>query len=106
MSKFPLYDSISKDIPKEDISVFQKNRFIKRLQKIDNNGHDLIYALIRMYQIENNEDNTSFTLPYNGIYVDQDIHFDIENLPKNLRHILFKFVSLHLQKMKEENIKI
>ena len=94
MSKFPLYDSISKDIPKEDISVFQKNRFIKRVQKIDNNGHELIYALIRMYQIENNEDNTSFTLPYNGTYNDKNITFDLDHFPIKLKHILFKFLKV------------
>ena len=105
MSKFPLYDSLSKDLPldREDLSVIQKRAFIKRLEKIDKHGHELIYALIRIYQIENNEeDNTCFTLPYNGIYVETDIHFDLDNLPKDLKHILFKFVSIHLEKMKEE----
>ena len=102
MSKFPLYDSLSKDIKTEDLSVIQKRTFIKRVNKMDTRGHELIYALIRMYQIENNEENTSFMLPYNGIYVNTDIHFDLDKIPKNLKNILFKFVSIHLEKMKEE----
>jgi len=111
MSKFPLYDSLSKDLPKKDLTPAQKRAFIKRVLKIDKNGHDLVYALIRMYQVENNEENTSFTLPYNGIYVDgqngqsnqhRDINFDLETFPAYLKQILYKFLGAHLNKMKEE----
>ena len=102
MSKFPLYDSLSKDIPDLDLSLPQKRVFIKRISKIDNNGHDLVYALIRMYQVENHEKNTSFTLPYNGTFIDKDIKFELDNFPITLKHILFKFLGVHLETMKEE----
>jgi len=102
MSKFPLYDSLSKDLPQEDLTPTEKRLFIKKIGKIDNNGHELVYALIRMYQVENNEENTSFTLPYNGIFVDSDINFDLDKFPIYLKHILFKFLSVHIDKMKEE----
>lgn len=102
MSKFPLYDSLSKDISTKDLTASQKRVFIKRISKIDKNGHDLVYALIRMYQVENNEKNTSFTLPYNGTYVENDISFDLDKFPNTLKQILFKFLKVHLDKMKEE----
>ena len=102
MSKFPLYDSLIKDLPKKDLTTTQKRVFIKRITKIDKNGHDLVYALIRMYQVENNEENTSFTLPYNGTFIDNDINFDLDNLPVDLKQILFKFTGVHIEKMKEE----
>ena len=102
MSKFPLYDSLSKDLPEEDLTPTEKRLFIKKIGKIDNNGHELVYALIRMYQVENNEENTSFTLPYNGIFVDSDINFDLDKFPIYLKHILFKFLAVHIDKMKEE----
>lgn len=102
MSKFPLYDSLIKDLPKKDLTMTQKRVFIKRIAKIDKNGHDLVYALIRMYQVENNEKNTSFTLPYNGTFIDNDINFDLDNLPVDLKQILFKFTGVHIGKMKEE----
>ena len=35
MSKFPLYDSLSKDLPKEDLTMVQKQSFIKKIQKMD-----------------------------------------------------------------------
>lgn len=102
MSKFPLYDSLSKDISHADLTAAQKRSFIKRISTIDENGHDLVYALIRMYQVENNEKNTSFTLPYNGTFVDSDIHFDLDKFPPTLKQILFKFLAVHIDKMKEE----
>lgn len=102
MSEFPLYDSLSKNISENDLSVSEKKAFIKRLEKIDREGHELVYALIRMYQMVNNEQNTSFTLPYNGKYINNDISFDLDKFPISLKQILFKFLSVHIEKMKEE----
>jgi hypothetical protein len=102
MSKFPLYDSLSRDLPKNDLTLPQKRVFIKRIAIIDNNGHDLVYGLIRMYQVEHNEENTSFTLPYNGTFIDSHINFDLDKFPMDLKHILFKFLGVHIEKMKEE----
>ena len=102
MSKFPLYDSLLKDISDNDLTVTQKRSFIKKITKIDKHGHELIYALIRMYQVENNETNISFTLPYNGTFIDTDINFDLDKFPFILKQILFKFLGVHLGKMKEE----
>lgn len=102
MSKFPLYDSLSKDIAEKDLTSVQKRAFVKRVAKIDKNGHDLVYALIRMYQVENNEKNTSFTLPYNGTFIESDINFDLDKFPHTLKQILFKFLGVHIEKMKEE----
>jgi hypothetical protein len=101
MSKFPLYDSLSKDIKNIDLTPAQKRSFIKRIEKIDSNGNDLVYALIRMYQVENKE-NVSFNLPYNGNYFDNGINFDLEMFPMDLKQILFKFLEVHIDKMKEE----
>ena len=102
MSKFPLYDRISKDITDTDLSKSQKELFIKRINRMDTEGHELTYALIRMYQVENNEENTSFTLPYSGIYSGNDVVFDIDKLPNKLTQILFKFLYIHIKKMNEE----
>jgi hypothetical protein len=102
MSKFPLFDSLSNDIPDKDLTLSQKGLFIKRMNKIDKNGHDLVYALIKMYQVENNEENTSFKLPYNGTFIENNINFDLDKFPYDLKHILSKFVNVHIDKMIEE----
>lgn len=102
MSKFPLYDSLSKDIKNKDLTSLQKKSFIQKISKIDKTGHELIYALIRMYQVENDDKNINFTLPYNATFVENDIHFDLEKFPNILKQILFKFLGIHINKMNEE----
>jgi hypothetical protein len=102
MSKFPLYDRLSHDVPKKDLSVKNKKLFIKKIQTFDDVGHELVYALIRMYQNENDDVNTSFTLPYGGTFTGSDINFDLDKVPKTLKQILFKFVTIHWDKMEEE----
>jgi hypothetical protein len=102
MSKFPLYDSLSKNNLKTDLTLNQKRLFVKRISSLDNEGHNLIYALIRIYQIENNKEETNISLPYKGEVLDTDILFDVDNLPINLKRILLKFVSVHMEKIAEE----
>jgi hypothetical protein len=100
MSKFPLYDSLCKNNLKTDLSLNQKRLFVKRISTLDNEGHDLIYALIRMYQIETKEEMDT-SVPYKGEISDTNILFQVDNLPISLKRILFKFASAHIEKMKE-----
>ena len=46
MPTFPLYDNLSKDIPKKDLTVTQKEDFVKKVENINQAGQDLIYALV------------------------------------------------------------
>lgn len=105
MSKFPLYDNLCQDISDTKLNTAQKKSFIKRVEKIDKSGYELVYALIKMYQMENNECSTSFTLPYNGKYNNNnnEMTFDLDEIPGKLQQILYKFLSAHLSKMKEES---
>jgi hypothetical protein len=101
MSRFPLYDSFSKNIEDVDLTISKKRSFLKYIKEIDANGHELVYALIRMYQVEECEEN-SFTLPYNGAFIKNNIKFDLESFPFKLKQILYEFLVAHLRKMKEE----
>lgn len=103
MSRFPLYDNLSQGIKNRDLTVLQKKDFIVKIKEIDTDGYELIYALIKMYQMETGDANTSFTLPYKGIFIDENIKFDLNDLPKKLKQILYKFVDIHLDKMSEED---
>jgi hypothetical protein len=104
MSKYPLYDNLCKNISCKDLTAIQKRAFIKRMEKIDVNGNELVYALIRMHQCENKEENTSFTLPYNGYFIDGDIAFNLDKFPIKLKQVLFKFLEVHINKMQEEQL--
>ena len=107
MSNFPLYDNMSKDIKNRDLTLKQKDEFMRKIKKIDDNGAELVYALIRVFENENSEETPgSFKLPYCGKYTSkQDMKFDLDQLPLKLKQILYKFVTIHSKKMKEEKLK-
>lgn len=103
---FPLYHSLNKDIPKKDLSKVEKEDLIKKIHNIDISGKNLIYALIKFYFIETASDNNE-SLPYGGIkeQVDEsntNVTWSLLDLPITLRHILYKFVIMHIKKMEEE----
>ena len=57
MSNFPLYDNLFSEVDtNEDLSIKEKDDFIKMIKDIDQVGCELIYVLIRVYQLENTED--------------------------------------------------
>jgi hypothetical protein len=110
MTNFPLYDNLIKDISKKDLTVAQKEELVSKLNSIDDNGRDLVYALIQFYNIENikerGDDEYSEELPYEGTRVEvkkqkENLTWSLSDFPLRLRHILYKFVNMHSQTMKE-----
>ena len=101
MSNFPLYISVSTGIVEKDLTATQKADFVKKVNKMDLGGHELVYALIKVYYMENANDSP-FTLPYGGKYIDNDMTFDLDHLPTKLRQIIYKFAKIHVKRMKEE----
>ena len=102
MSNFPLYDNLTKNLPLEEMTIKQKDKFMKLIKDNDETGSELIYALIRLYQLENSEDKSTFKLPYGGKFIKNDMKFDLNDFPNELKHILLKFIIMHLDTMKEE----
>jgi hypothetical protein len=106
MSGFPLYDNLIKDLPKKDLSVKEKEEFIKNIKKINMDGLELVYALIFLYSEQNEEKLES--VPYDGHK--EDIEEGISTFswvytqfPIKLRRLLSVFVKIHLKKQEEEN---
>jgi hypothetical protein len=102
MSNFPLYDSLISYTKNLDLNSTEKDDLIKMIKNIDEEGAERIYVLIRMYQLENNEDKSTFKIPYGGKYVKNDIKFDLNDLPNQLKQIIYKFVLMHNKTMEEE----
>jgi len=97
-SNFPLYDRLYNEITdEEDLTIKQKDEFIKIVKNIDSDGQELLYALIRVYQLENSEDKSTFKIPYGGKYIKNDIKFDFNDFPIKLKHMLYKFVQIHIK---------
>ncbi len=102
-TKFPLYDNLAKDVPNTDLTKKQKKELIAAIESIDDHGCELIYALIRMHEVENSSSYGCFKLPYSGVFIeDVKIVFDIEQFPNKLKRIIFNFVNMHSLKMKED----
>ncbi len=101
MSNFPLYTTLINNLPKKDLTIVQKNDFIKRSKKLDSEAYDLIYALIRSYYLEH-ESGDSFTLPYKGKIAKDCLEFNLLDLPIPLRQLLYKFITIHKEKVKED----
>ena len=109
MSCFPLYDNLIKDLPKKDLSVKEKEEFIRNIKKVNIDGRELVYALILVYAEQNAKDIGSTLIPYNGSKHEEESDSDTytfswvyTQFPIKLRHLLTRFVKIHLKKQKEE----
>jgi predicted DNA-binding transcriptional regulator YafY len=100
MDTFPLYDQM-KDASDKDLTSSQKSSFMKKIQSIDQDGMELVYALIRVYHRENSEIKT-FAMPYEGQVSSEGVTFNLLELPKHLRQILYRFLNTHLKKIEED----
>ena len=104
MNSFPLYNRLQEDIPNKDLTVKQKNEFIAKIPEMDSNGDNIFYVLIRIFAM--NENIMSDT-PYSTENEETkkncyNITWDLTDLPQKLRHILYKFVCMHSEQMKEQ----
>ena len=103
MSNFPFYDSIMKDIKNKDLTLKQKNEFITNINKIDSDGAELIYALIRIFQLQNEDNPLTCILPYSGRFLKKnEMQFDLNEFPNKLKQLLYKFLTMHIKKMDED----
>jgi len=102
MSNLPIYEILFKETSNEDLNNKEKDEFMKMVKKIDQKGFEIVYALIRIFQLENNEDKSTFKIPYGGKFVKDDLNFNLNDLPLQLKQILYKFLLLHIKTMKEE----
>lgn len=101
---FPLYDNLVKDLDNQEFAQKDQDKFMKLIKTFDLSGYEIIYILIICYQMEHNEYTTTSVLPYSGKYVNNDITFDFNEFPNDLKKILFKFAKVHTKKMSEENL--
>ena len=105
MSKFPLYDSLYKEVEDKDISSPHRKFFLSKIEKLDQDGYELIYVLIKIYYLKHNDDS-GIVLPYNGKYVNKtDISFDFNSFPNKLKNMLYKFLQAHVKKMEDDKSK-
>lgn len=98
---FPLYDTLISNIESEGITEdsVDRNKLVKNIHTLDQDGKNKVYALIRYYN-QKNDENSSTILPYEGQMVDNDLVFDLDRFPSLLQIILSEFCKLHIKHMK------
>lgn len=105
-TSFPLYDTLIstvQSVPESDMQIVDKNKLIKWIHSLDQDGKNKVYALIRYYDLNHYhcKGNESDFLPFGGHFVNNELTFDLNRFPIVLQHILLEFVKLHLKVMKE-----
>jgi len=105
MSSFPLYDNLNQQTENisNALSSNEKILLSDNIKKIDNDGHKIIYALIRYFQMKHFQNN-GIDLPYSSKKQKSGYKFDIDCLPNQLQQILFLFSKIHINKMKEDEV--
>lgn len=100
---FPLYDTLMSIIESESTteSSVDRNKLVKQIDSLDQDGKNKVYALIRYYKHKYEEESaTSNILPYEGQMIENDLVFDLDRFPSLLRVILWEFCKLHIKHMK------
>lgn len=101
MSLFPLYDNLIKEPNSSKLSDEQKQNLVDNIEKLDLNGHELVYALMKKYQTEHSSENLQ--LPFKSKMLKKGgLKVNVEHLPDQLSSLILRFSKIHLQKMKED----
>jgi hypothetical protein len=100
-SNFPLYTTLNNNLPTKDLTILQKNDFIRKIPSLDFKAHELIYALIKCYFLEN-DNGEAFSIPYKGKLAKDRIEFNLLDFPPGLKQLLYRFVILHQKKLIED----
>jgi hypothetical protein len=97
-TQFPLYNNIYNDVIQRnlsnDLTINQKTDIINYIKKTSHRSHELIYTLIRIYQIYNDDLQNNMNYPYNCKKLKSGYKFDLERLPITLKHIINSFIQM------------
>jgi hypothetical protein len=99
MSKFPLFETLNRNLKSSDLTKMQKQELVDNIAKFADEQCELVYALIRAYENENCS-SPSFVLPYGGVRSgENELTFDLAKFPPKLRRLLHDFMKMHIEKV-------
>ena len=95
MSDFQLYNNLIKDLPSKKLTIREKKDFLEKISNLDENGNELLYVLIRIFEKKKKKKENKF--PFNSTCENNnEITFDINEFPNKLSQLLYKFINLHI----------
>lgn len=101
---FPLFDMIYTETGTiSNLTNIEKEQLCEKIKKMDDEGYELLYALIKSYALKYSDDFLS--PPFNAKKCKGGYKFDIQNIPDRLVVILSYFVSKHEEKLKEDKLR-
>ena len=96
MTMIPVYSLIQSQLKStdtiSDLTDVEKEQFIKNVLGMDKVGLELMYCIIRSYEIDKGLDNT---LPFNGKILKSGVRFELDSFDIPLKHMLKKFIEMH-----------
>lgn len=101
-SNLPIYKTLLKDCDEKDLSATQKTTLVKKIQALNDDGMELVYALIAIHAKEHEPVEHQYP-PYDCLVDGTNITFCIDNLPNSLKQALMKFVNIHNKVMMGED---
>ena len=90
-----LYSNLKKD-SKKPLTPAEKDEFISTVLTLDEKGVEIIYVIIKMFEMENTTKQTEVKVS------DKELKFDLDKFPDVLQNILYKFIKIHINTMAEE----
>jgi oligoribonuclease (3'-5' exoribonuclease) len=106
VGQFPLFCHLKNELNIEEIEPLMLAQMLELTEKIkglDEQGCSLVYALIRYYQIYEDQ-RSAIEVPFNMKKIKNGYRFCIEDLPVLLQHLIYRFVDIHLNSQKERTV--
>ena len=101
MPQFPLYELLMSNVSEKDLNVIERKKLLETIPTLEQDAHDLLYALIKCFYIEHIGD---LGFPYDGIIQKDRIAFDLKKFPVKLRRLLYNFIIAHSKKLEEDQV--
>jgi hypothetical protein len=101
MTTFPLYDTLINTVQASQEEPVDKNKLVKWIHTLDQDGKNKVYALIRYFAFNHNLVQEPEIIPFGGHFSEGELVFDLDKLPLLLQRVLFEFSKLHIQHMKD-----
>jgi len=100
MSTFPLYNLLNRDISDKDLTIEQKHELLDMISQLKEVSIEHLFALIRKYYVDHTIENYRLVdIPYGEKTSEEHITFDLDKFPNPLKHLLFRFCKLTLNRI-------
>jgi len=95
---FPLFNQLFQSVKDNNpppLTDLEKTMIVQTIKSLNDQEHEILYIVMRIYQLKHEHINTQYILPYNGKHQKKGIKFELDQLPEQLQLIIHEFIKLH-----------